>query len=221
MSNGKLIVIDGLDGSGKTTQTKILYERILKLNKKVKLISFPNYESVSSSLVKMYLNGEISDNVNEINPYAASSFYSSDRYISYIKEWASYYKEGYIIISSRYVQSNLIHQMTKLDKSKWDDFIKWTYDYEYNKLMLPVADLILYLEVDFEISKKLILERSKDKPLDIHEKDYDYMKKCRESFNYIKNLGHVNTILCNDESDIFSVDYINDKIFELVKEVVL
>lgn len=221
MNKGKLIVIDGLDGTGKSTQTKILYNRILETNKKVKLISFPNYESDSSYLVKMYLNGEISNDVNNINPYAASSFYSSDRYISYIKEWASYYKEGYIIISSRYVQSNLIHQMTKLDKSEWDDFIKWTYDYEYNKLMLPVPDLVLYLEVDINISKNLILKRASDKPLDIHEKDYNYMKKCMESFNYIKNLGYVNNILCNDENGIFSINDINDKIFELVKEVVL
>ncbi|MFW6014964.1 MAG: dTMP kinase [bacterium] len=182
MSEGKIIAIDGVDGSGKETQTKLLYDLLLKKYKKIKKISFPFYERDSSKLVRMYLNGEISKDADDVNAYAASLFYASDRYISYMNEWKKYVDEGYIIIMDRYVSSNMIHQSSKIsieeDKEK---YLKWIYDLEYNKLELPKPDITLFLYIDFDIREKLIETRknkiNNSNEKDIHESNLDYMKR--------------------------------------------
>ncbi|MDE5600845.1 MAG: deoxynucleoside kinase, partial [Oscillospiraceae bacterium] len=155
----KLIVIDGLDGSGKATQTDLLTKKLTDVGKDIVKITYPNYENKSSALVKMYLNGEISDNPSDINAYAAASFYACDRYIGYQTEWKNDYLNGKIIIADRYVSSNAIHQMVKLPMHEWDDFLKWLYDYEFVKLGLPREDKLIYLDMDPLISQKLINSR--------------------------------------------------------------
>ena len=130
MKKGKLIVIDGLDGCGKSTQLEIIKKKLSAMGHKVKSISFPDYSNDSSTLVKMYLNGEFSSNPDDINAYAASSFYAVDRYASYIKFWKEEYECGYIILAARYVSSNAIHQMSKLCENEWDSYLEWLYDYE-------------------------------------------------------------------------------------------
>ncbi|MDK2802238.1 MAG: deoxynucleoside kinase [Oscillospiraceae bacterium] len=214
--NGKLIVIDGIDGCGKTTQTNLLYE-YLKINYPFKLISFPNYENKSSSLVKMYLDGEINKNPSEINPFAASSFYSADRYISYMIDWKKDYDNGINIISARYVSSNAIHQTPKLNSIYWDKYLDWLYDYEYNKLLLPKPDLTIFLSMSKAVSNKLIEKRNIKK--DIHESDKNYIDKCYESYNYICKKHNYKIINCCDGINPLTKEKIFDKILKEIQGV--
>ena len=151
----RLIVIDGLDGSGKTTQFDIV-KKLLGERYTVKAISFPEYDKPSSALVKMYLNGEISKNAADINAYAASSFYAVDRYASYKQFWEKNYNDGELILASRYTTSNAIHQMEKLPRREWDGYLEWLADYEYNKLGLPRPDCVIFLDMPVEISQRLM-----------------------------------------------------------------
>ncbi len=184
--NGKLIVIDGLDGSGKGTHAKRLVNNLLNCGQEVRAVSFPNYNDNSSALVKMYLQGEFGNNAGSVNPYAASTFYSVDRVASFIKDWKKDYDSGKIIVADRYTTSNIIHQTEKLPRDKWNDFIDWLLDFEYNKLALPKPDVVLYLDMPVEISKELIMKRynGDESKKDIHENDFEYLKRCREAALY-------------------------------------
>ncbi len=156
---GKLIVIDGVDGSGKATQTQILYERLKKENFKVCTTSFPNYESKTGEIVKMYLNGELGD-VNTVNAYQGSISYAMDRYVSFLNdEWGKLYRNGYIVICDRYTTSNLIHQGPKVSDLELLKYIEWLEDFEYRKLLIPMPDDILFLDVPIDISEALTRNR--------------------------------------------------------------
>ena len=142
MSKGRLLVIEGLDGSGKATQAKLLAAHLAESGCKVMEITFPDYESDSSALVKMYLSGQFGDKPDDVNPYAASSFYAVDRYASYKTKWGSFYEAGGIVIADRYTTSNAVHQCSKLPPEQWDDFLRWAFDYEYRLLGLPAPDAV-------------------------------------------------------------------------------
>ena len=142
MSKGRLLVIEGLDGSGKATQAKLLASYLAESGCKVMEITFPDYESDSSVLVKMYLSGQFGDKPDDVNPYAASSFYAVDRYASYKTKWGSFYEAGGIVIADRYTTSNAVHQCSKLPPEQWDDFLRWAFDYEYRLLGLPAPDAV-------------------------------------------------------------------------------
>ncbi|MGL5973348.1 MAG: dTMP kinase [Oscillospiraceae bacterium] len=219
--NGKLIVIDGTDGSGKTTQADILYKKLKNRYDKVLLISFPNYDSESSSLVKMYLSGDISQNVNDVNAYGASSFYAADRYISYISHWGKFYNDGYIIVATRYVSSNIIHQMTKLNKEYWDDFITWLKDFEHEKLGLPKPDKTIYLNISRDVANKLIEIRynGDDSKKDIHEKDKEYLEKCVKSSLYVGKKENWDIINCSENGEVLPIEDIEILINKSVEEV--
>ena len=179
----KFIVIEGLDGSGKATQSKILAEKLMAQGKNIKKLEFPDYSNPSSALVKMYLGGEFGDKPSDVNPYAASAFYAVDRVASYLKFWKEDYQGDTVILSDRYATSNIIYQMSKLEKSQWDEFIEWQEDFEYNKLSIPKPDLVIYLDVEPEVSQKLMLKRyggDNDKK-DLHEKNLAFLLECRKS----------------------------------------
>ena len=142
MSKGRLLVIEGLDGSGKATQAKLLAAHLAESGRRVMEITFPDYESDSSALVKMYLSGQFGDKPDDVNPYAASSFYAVDRYASYKTKWGSFYEAGGIVIADRYTTSNAVHQCSKLPPEQWDDFLRWAFDYEYRLLGLPAPDAV-------------------------------------------------------------------------------
>ena len=142
MSKGRLLVIEGLDGSGKATQAKLLAAHLAESGRRVMEITFPDYESDSSALVKMYLSGQFGDKPDDVNPYAASSFYAVDRYASYKTRWGSFYEAGGIVIADRYTTSNAVHQCSKLPPEQWDDFLRWAFDYEYRLLGLPAPDAV-------------------------------------------------------------------------------
>ena len=142
MSKGRLLVIEGLDGSGKATQAKLLASHLAESGRRVMEFTFPDYESDSSALVKMYLSGQFGDKPDDVNPYAASSFYAVDRYASYKTKWGSFYEAGGIVIADRYTTSNAVHQCSKLPPEQWDDFLRWAFDYEYRLLGLPAPDAV-------------------------------------------------------------------------------
>ena len=156
---GKLLVLDGLDCSGKETQAKILKEKLISMGFSVSKVSFPNYSENSSSLVTLYLNGEIYKNPFLVNPWAASSFYACDRYISYEKNWKESYLKSDILLADRYISSNIIHQMPKIEKDRWEYFINWVYDYEIKKLNLPKEDMLIYLDIDPLFSSSLFAKK--------------------------------------------------------------
>ena len=137
MSKGKLIVLEGLDGSGKATQAKLLAEHLAAQGVPVQKITFPDYASDSSALVKMYLAGQFGQHPDDVNAYAASSFYAVDRYASYKTSWGSFYEQGGVIIADRYTTSNAVHQCSKLPQEQWEEYLHWLFDYEFRLLGLP------------------------------------------------------------------------------------
>ncbi len=142
---GKIIVIEGLDGSGKATQTKLLYEKLLAAGKQVRRLEFPDYENPSSALVKMYLSGDFGKDPADVNAYAASAFYAVDRVASFLQVWKKDYPADTVFLCDRYATSNIIYQMAKVPASERDAFIAWQQDFEYDKLGLPRPDAVIYL----------------------------------------------------------------------------
>lgn len=214
----KLIVIDGLDGSGKATQTKLLSQRLKERGYHARTISFPDYDSDSSALVKMYLGGQLGDNPDDVNAYAASSFYAVDRVASYINTWRKDCDTYDYIIADRYTTSNIIHQMAKIKESERDSYIDWLYDFEYNRLELPAPEKVIFLDVDPAISQKLIFGRygGDESKKDIHERDFAYLMRCRSSAVYaIERLGWVR-IDCTADGEMRSIEEINDEILSLL-----
>lgn len=182
----RLVVIDGLDGSGKTTQFELLCEYLSSRGKSYKQICFPDYKEPSSALVKMYLAGEFGSSPDSVNPYAASTFYAVDRFASYKRFWESDYKAGVLILAARYTTSNVIHQMSKLPREKWDEYLSWLEDFEYGLLELPRPDVVVFLDMPLEVSQRLLINRYKGDGArrDIHERDMEYLQRCRESALY-------------------------------------
>ena len=180
--SSKIIIIEGLDGCGKSTQLELLQRRFPDC----RFLTFPNYQSPAGEIITEYLEGGIVDFDPERSAYSASTFYAADRYISYRKDWCVDYLSGRTIISARYTTSNAIYQMTKLDRKVWEDYCNWLYDYEYNKLGIPVPDAVIFLDVPVEISQRLLTERyaGDEKKKDVHEADPDYLQRCREAVRY-------------------------------------
>lgn len=218
--NNTLIVIDGLDGSGKSTQFDIIKDK-LSQEHTVKAISFPEYDKPSSALVKMYLSGEISENAADINAYAASSFYAVDRYVSYKKYWEKNYKNGELILASRYVTSNAIHQMSKLPESEWNSYLSWLEDYEYSKFGLPRPNCVIFLDMPIEISQKLMSERYKgdESKKDIHESNIAYLKTCRKTALYAAEKLGWNVIGCSDGENPLPIDEITQKLIDVINKI--
>lgn len=215
---GKLIVIEGLDGSGKATQAKLLCESLEKQGLKVRKVSFPDYDSASSALVKMYLNGEFGKDPNDVNAYAASSFYAVDRYASYKKDWGKFYEDGGVIVADRYTTSNAIHQCSKLSEDKWDEYLEWLFDFEYEKLGIPAPDAVIYLKVDTEVSQKLMTGRydGDESKKDIHEGNIDYLNRSRKAAAYCsKKLGW-KEIECCCENGMRSIEEIHNDVLSRI-----
>lgn len=219
---GKLIVIEGLDGSGKSTQLELLSERLKDANIPATTISFPDYESDSSALVKMYLKGEFGDKPGDVNPYAASLFYCVDRFASFKSKWGKDYGEGKIIIAGRYTTSNAIHQASKLDEKDWKPFLDWLYDIEYKKVGIPKPDLVIFLDMPVEVSQKLLTNRYKgdEQSKDIHERDVDYLNRCRSAAKFVADYSDYKTVSCASGGEPRTLDSISDEIFDLVLKAV-
>lgn len=216
----KLIIIEGLDGSGKSTQIKLL-EEYLKSNEIIyKKIKLPDYDSPSSTLVKMYLGGEFGSSADDVNAYAAGAFYAVDRYASFNLGWKKDYESGTLIIADRYATSNSIYQMEKIEESKWDEYLEWSEDFEYNKLSIPRPDCVIYLDMPVEISQRLMTSRydGDENKKDVHEVNVDFLNKCRNSALYTAEKQGWNVIECSNGKEPYSVDEIHKKIVDIVKE---
>lgn len=220
----KLIVIDGIDGSGKGTQAEILINRLKEKYKNVFLISFPNYGSDGCKMVEKYLNGEIDKDPNNVNPYIASTFFAVDRYM-FFKENESIFPEDSILICNRYVLSNIIHQMSKIPEYRWYKFCKWLYDFEYNKYGIPVPDIEIYLYLKPETAMDLIRERNNK--TDIHE-NFEFLKQSSKPIEEYMNGNltcqfifgeNFNVIDCNSENGIKTIEEISDIIWAKVKNI--
>ncbi len=220
---GKLIVIEGLDGSGKKTQTKLLYEHIKKINSNTTYISFPDYDSPSSALIKMYLNSEFGNDPSSVNAYAASSFFAIDRFASYKKTWSKLYQNGHIIIADRYTTSNPVYQMSKLPEQDWNKYLSWLYDYEYNKLELPIPDKVIFLDVPIEISQSLMEKRYlvNNGKKDLHENNIIFLKKCKKISQFVANFDNWHIINCVSNGIIKNKEDIHKEILKALPEEML
>ncbi|MEE1155444.1 MAG: deoxynucleoside kinase [Acutalibacteraceae bacterium] len=218
MSNGKLIVIEGLDGSGKATQTALLEEALNKGGYCVKHISFPDYNNPSSALVKMYLGGQLGKTPADVNPYAASSFYAVDRYASYKQFWQEEYNGGKVILADRYTTSNAIYQLSKVEDSKKDEFLQWLELYEYNQLQLPKPNVVIYLDMPIEISQMLMTKRYKgdESKKDLHESNFNFLKECRVSALYSAKKQGWQVVNCAKNEQPRSIEDIHNEIMNIV-----
>ena len=215
---GKLIVFEGLDGSGKSTQEELLKKKLAEIDIKVNFIKLPNYDDPACDLVKMYLSGRFGSDPSDVNAYAASSFFAVDRYVSYNCYWKESYLKGEVFLADRYTTSNAYHQLTKTDKKDWESYLEWLEDFEYNKMGIPKPDAVIYLDMPIEVSQKLMTGRynGDDSKKDIHEKNVSYLKNCREAADYAcKKLGWTR-IVCGENGEPLPVDDISEKVFAAV-----
>ncbi len=218
---GKLIVIEGLDGSGKTTQTKLLKAKLEQCGIQTHQIKLPDYNDPSSTLVKMYLAGQFGSNPEDVNAYAASVFYAADRYASYQRYWKEDYLSGKLILADRYVSSNAVHQMVKLPESVWAAYLDWLHDLEYNRMGIPRPDTVMYLDMPIEASQKLLSKRYKGNDIrkDVHEANTEYLCACRKTAAYAAKVMKWNVISCAESGEPLTVDEIHEKIYCCLKEL--
>lgn len=219
--NGRLIVIEGLDGSGKSTQIEELKKRLE--GKNIHQIKLPDYDNPSSTLVKMYLNGDFGKEPTDVNAYAASAFYAVDRFANYKVKWKNYYDNGEIIISDRYTTSNAYHQANKLPKDKWDDYFIWLEDFEYNLIGIPKPDAVIYLDMPIEISQKMMTSRYQgdENKKDIHESNIQYLMNCRTAALVAAEKMGWYVIKCNNADEPRKIDDIADEIYSIVSKEIL
>jgi dTMP kinase len=180
---GKLIVFEGTDGSGKSTQFARLCQRLEGEGHPFQRLIFPQYQEPSSALLKMYLQGEFGAHPGDVNAYAASTFYAVDRYASWRKVWGNYYQSGGLILADRYTTSNAVHQACKLPEGEWEEFFQWLFDFECGKLGLPMPDLVLYLDMPTQQAVENLRHRENETHTkgDIHEVDSQYLALCRRT----------------------------------------
>lgn len=215
----KLIIIEGLDGCGKSTQTELIQKYFDNQNISYRKIKLPDYESRSSELVKMYLSGVFGSSADDVNAYAAGAFYAVDRFASYMLDWKKDYESKDIILADRYATSNSIYQMEKIDEKDWDKYLEWSADFEYEKIGIPKPDLVIYLDMPTEISQKLMTSRydgNEDKK-DVHEADVTFLQKCRKSALYTAKKQGWAVIPCSDGENPLPIDEIHNTIIDFIK----
>ena len=217
---GKLIVIEGTDGSGKSTQFRALIERLQKDGKAFKTLVFPRYSEPSSALIRMYLGGEFGSSPADVNAYAASAFYAVDRYASYKQDWGQWYEDGGLIVSDRYTTSNAVHQASKEQGQAQEEFLKWLYEFEYDKLGLPRPDLTIYLDVPTDFTEKLLRSReaATNTTADIHEQDTAYLATCRLTGRAAAKYYGWTVVNCVQDGNMRSIEDIHEEIYRYVRQ---
>ena len=214
---GKLIVFEGMDGSGKATQTKRLYDFLSSCGYKVRRVSYPDYEEPSSAPLRMYLNGAFGDKPDAVNGYVASAFFAVDRIASYLSKWRNALGDGEIVLLDRYTTSNMVHQTSKLPREQWDEYLDWLYDFEFNKLGLPVPDLTIYLRMPADVSEQLIAKRygNDESKKDIHERDDSYLRTARKAAEYCAEKCGWTVVDCLRDGALRPIEDIHTEVLRL------
>lgn len=224
MNKYKLVVVEGVDSSGKETQTNKLMENIKSLNLRSEKIVFPNYESDTSSLVKMYLGGEFGTAADDINPYMASAFFAVDRVGSIKCTWKDRLENADVVIADRYVTSNMIHQASKIqNKEEREKFLDWVSDFEYNKLQLPKPELVIFLDMPVEYAQLLMANRpnkiNNSSVKDIHESDEGYLRRSYDNAVSVAERCGWHRISCVKDGNIRTIEDISEEIFDIFKSI--
>ena len=217
---GKLIVLEGTDGSGKSTQMELLAERMERDGLTFRRLRFPRYEEPSSALIRMSLGGEFGDKPSDVGAYAASTFYAVDRFASYAQDWKEFYENGGVLISDRYTTSNAIHQGSKLEGAERTEYFRWLYELEFDRMKLPKPDLVLRLDMPIELSQSLMRgrEEATHTTADIHEKDKEYLMACRRAAAEAGEYYGWKTISCAKDGAVRSREEIHEEIYACVRK---
>ena len=213
----KLFVIEGTDGSGKSTQFKMVCENLEKQGIPFRKIVFPRYTQQSSALIRMYLGGEFGTSPDAVNPYAASTFFAVDRYASFKTDWEQDYLAGVPIICDRYTTSNAVHQAAKLPEGEVDGFLNWLFDYEYRLLGIPAPTKVFFLDMPAELTFDLLKKRQGDSG-DIHELDHEYLMRCRKNANSVCDKLDWHRISCAQKGRLRTPEEINADIMKIILE---
>lgn len=218
---GKLVVLEGIDGSGKSAQYHRLVSRFEREGIKYHSIVFPRYDQESSALIRMYLGGQFGEKPEDVNAFAASIFYAVDRYASYMTDWKEYYEQGGLVLSDRFTTSNAVHQGAKLGADEQPAFFDWLYDLEYVKLGLPRPDMVIYLDVDVETSMARMKHRQQKtgRDGDIHERDVEYLQHCLDTAHRAAAHYGWRTVDFKKDGVERAVDEKHEEIFSIVKEL--
>lgn len=213
---GKLIVLEGTDGSGKSTQFRLLCRALEEQGRDFLKIVFPQYGEPSSALLRMYLGGEFGSHPEDVNAYAASTFYAVDRYASYKKVWGAYYEAGGLVLADRYTTSNAVHQGSKLPGDQRPAFWTWLEEFEYDKLGLPRPDGVLWMDMPIGQAVKNLRRREADTHTagDIHEVDEGYLRACYETARQAAAHYGWRRIPCMDGDRLRDMEEIHKQIME-------
>ena len=216
---GKLIVIEGTDGSGKSTQFRLLTEAVEKAGYEFRKLVFPQYQEESSALIRMYLGGQFGTRPSDVNAYAASAFYAVDRYASYKKVWGEWYENGGLVLSDRYTTSNAVHQASKEPEENRAEFLRWLYEFEYDTLGLPRPDPTIYLDVPTDFTEKMMRRREADTntSADNHEQYMDYLATCRRTGKAAAEYYGWTVIQCVQNGQMRSIEDIHGEIYRHVR----
>lgn len=220
----KLIVVEGVDSSGKATQSALLKQKLTEMGKKVVNVEFPNYASDSSAVVKMYLGGAFGSDPNAVSPYAASAFFAVDRVASVKATWKDLFSNGNIVIADRYTTSNMVHQASKIqDLDKKSEFLDWLFDLEYNKLELPKPDLVIFLDMPVANARQLMAKRANkidnSNVLDIHESNEGYLQQSYDNALFVANKYKWDIVHCAKDGKVKKIEEISQEILEKIQKV--
>ena len=219
--SGRLIVFEGTDGSGKATQTELLCRELDQRGIPYKKLTFPRYDQDSSALIRLYLGGAFGSRPDDVNAYAAATFYAVDRYASYKQDWGAFYEAGGLLIADRYTTSNAVHQTVKLPVEERRAFLDWLFDFEYRMLGLPKPTRVLYLDIPTDLTEQMMRRREHEThtKADIHEQDDAYLRHCRENAAFVVDYCGWTKIVCTEQGRLRPIEDIHAEVMEKVADL--
>lgn len=217
--SGKLIVLEGTDGSGKATQARMMGQRLQREGIAFREIDFPRYGNPFAEPANLYLHGVLGSEPGDVNAYASSVLFAVDRFASYKEEWGTFYEQGGVVIANRYTTSNAVHQASKLPAGERREYLDWLFDLEYRRLGLPAPDLVVYLDLPTELSEQMLRRRetATGTQADIHEQDEEYLRSCRMNARDIAHDLGWTVIHCDREGAVRTVEDIHEEIWQQVR----
>lgn len=219
--SGRLIVFEGTDGSGKATQTELLCRELDRRGIPYRKLTFPRYDKESSALIRLYLDGAFGTRPDDVNAYAAATFFAVDRYASFKQEWGAFYEAGGLVIADRYTTSNAVHQTVKLPTEERETFLDWLFDFEYRLLGLPSPTRVLYLDIPTDITEQMMRRREDEThtKADIHEQDDAYLRHCRENAALVVDRCGWTRIDCTRDGRLRSAEEIHSEVMDKIADL--